>query len=365
MEQSQNRTMLIVLILALGLFFEVLNGIRRSESANSKREYAIGDATFSPYHVTSHQMLADSLAARARHLIGMRLQGLPTKFNFQKLPKNDVSLKKASGKIIAKKKVTKLKKKKTAARGKKPEIEPQYLNSQFANHLFKPLKNTSPQPTVGIITAAPKPKLNPGATGTTNNQTTYQEWVHLLLPSTSQAVVAKFVQYYQRGLVTLKVFYQLLSEMDSEPSSNEQLLAIYAANAAPSSESFLFLVNALKAAGNNTSVISTGYQYIDSYQSLSLVPILKQVFAQSIEDETVVQIAASVLNMSTSTYLGVRTPSSAASTVSSTDVVRAYAGFVPVIETVINVYSKNSALVGELQKSLNLIKNVEPSSAAS
>ena len=200
---------------------------------------------------------------------------------------------------------------------------------------------------------------------------TYADWAKLLLPTTTQATVAELVQDYQHNQVSSDVFYQLLDAMASEPAADEELLALYAANATPSVSSFSFLVSALKTDSGNSSVTNAVAQYIDAYSSLNEVPILKQVFSQSLANEPVILTATEVLNVSTTTYLASRTPTSipitpgTAGASTQTSLVDAYNGFIPILEHVMAVYANNATIVADLQKSIALIKVIEPSATSS
>lgn len=372
MEQSRsNRIVIFALVLAMGLFFEVLNTIRRSESAKPSHGLDFSVADISPFHVSTEQMLADRLAASSHHKIGMRLSGRPTKFNSYDFSGGNVLAKKAKGKVKIKKKVKKLKKKKPAARGR-VQIKTQKL----------PLKNIQPDDqshadqsaaiTNGIETqTVTNTKGTAQAPGKDNTQT-YQQWASVLLPTTTKAVVDKLIQYYQRGMVSNGVFYQLLNAMVAEPTASEQLLAMYAADVVPGPQSFVLLVSTLANNSNNSTIVTTGYQYIDSYAGLGLVPDLKAVFQLSISDpksssdQTLASVAARVLNMSTSANLGSRSPTSTTgggattSQASANELIKAYGGFIPILENVMKVYAGNTTLLGYLNASLNLIKKVEP-----
>lgn len=372
MEQSRStRFILIILILALGLFVEVLKGIRRAHMAGSHQTLILEDADVSPFHISDQQMVADRIAARERAFAnrGMHLMGEPAKTQSYDFSGGRVVKSKETAKVTKKKKVTKIKKKKKKKTNNQiSEIPYQQYDAQAT-----PRADSNQSPAVpansGVQTGAPTAGKRPtgsavgGIAGNNDTkQSGYSQWAAELLPTTNQATVIQFVQSYQHNLVSEADFYALLDAMSAEAAPNEQLLALYAANATPSVQSFSFLVSALKTDAANTSVVNAADQYLDSYSTLNQVPILKQVFSQSLSDEATIQIASDVLGLSTTTYIGSRTPTSASGqpNASAANLVTAYSGFIPILERAITAYAKNPTISANLQKSLALIKTIEP-----
>ncbi len=371
MEQSRStRFILIILILALGLFVEVLKGIRRAHMAGSRQPLILEDADVSPFHISDQQMIADRIAARERAFAnrGMHLMGEPAKTQSYDFSGGRVVKSKETAKVTKKKKVTKIKKKPKKTNNQISEIPYQQYNAQAT-----PGADSNPTPAVpansGVQTGAPTAGKRPtgsavgGIAGNNDTkQSGYSQWAAELLPTTNQATVIQFVQSYQHNLVSEADFYALLDAMSAEAAPNEQLLALYAANATPSVQSFSFLVSALKTDAANTSVVNAADQYLDSYSTLNQVPILKQVFSQSLSDEATIQIASDVLSLSTTTYIGSRTPTSASgqANLSAANLVTAFSGFIPILERAITAYAKNPTISANLQKSLDLIKTIEP-----
>ncbi len=373
-DSRSNQIIIITLLLALGLFVEVLKSIRHSRITGSHEQMILDDADISPFHVSENQMLADRIQAgeQARLNRGMHVMGSPAKKQSYDFSGGRVAMKKGKANVTKKKKTVKLAKKTKNARGRMQQVPEMAQTAQI-----NPNDNNSaqpPPPAGGVATGAPRAggavSPNGGVGGGANDMSTYSDWVNLLLPTTTQATVAKLVQDYQHDQVSSAVFYQLLAAMAAQPTADEEMLALYAANATPSASSFSFLVSALKTDSGNSSVMSADAQYIDAYSTLNEVPLLKQIFSQSLADETVILTAAEVLNVSTTTYLASRTPTStptpgATGASPQTSLVDAYNGFIPVIEHVLTVYAGNATIVADLQKSLALIKVIEPTPASS
>ena len=142
MEDSRsNQIIIIVLLLALGLFIEVLKGIRHSQIAGSHDQMILDDTDISPFHVSENQMLADRIAAKehARLNRGMSLMGAPTQKNSYDFSGGRVAMKKGKAKITKKKKTVKLKKKNARGRTQQiPEVEQTAQTSPNNNNSSQP-----------------------------------------------------------------------------------------------------------------------------------------------------------------------------------------------------------------------------------
>lgn len=276
--KGNQRTLIIILCIALGLVFEVIKSLRAHNAVDNQHLTAaeLGHMDIRPYSRgdddSSTAMAVPMRKSRAGRVLeksGLKNKaesytfGSPAEFKEDK--KADAKKKKKKKKVADKKKKKKKNRKmiaeKEAGKEKKKNSPPP-----------APVAGASTGPTGGALGGAQENEF----------PTTYEEWAQLLLINPDFAMTTKFINYFQTQMVSQGVFYRIVEEMLADNRSDMNKLGIQAAAATPSYRSFMLLSQFIERFEQGHSLRATAYSHLQgTYTDLGKLKALESVLSIS------------------------------------------------------------------------------------
>ena len=365
--------LIFVAIFAFGLIVEGLKTFSSFKGRSVESEQvALRDIGLMPFRVSSKEMQNDKLNSEKRKRLGFKLSGRPEikeEYNFSEGHGINANSDDTNSTEKQKKKKRKKRKRKSTDVVQKPNSTPIYYNERDE----KP-RQSDPNFVRGAVAQFLNPTPN---TSPTDLPVTFEDWAKLILGKPQPDNVDRLVNDFNGGLVTGEIFYALLYAMLDETNSEQDTLAVNAAGRAPNAQSFGFLVDVVKNERQGSQLAKLAFGHINSYQDLNSVRFLGPVLATSLSDATAVEIAVSIIDKSTQTYLEGRTPADDNSVEdtdnSSTDtnavadrrkksnvsqLSQAYQSLAPLLERVLESYSGQTAITAPSQRALKRINDI-------
>jgi hypothetical protein len=365
--------LIFIAILAVGLLIEGLKSIGGLSTQKNQRVASLSMKDFDvrPFRISDEDMRETRSRINAqggRSKSGFHLSAnskLKEEYDFSEGHKvaQNAADKKADGKTDKKKK----KKKKSArGRGKGDKKETMLSDAEKYAESEKNKVNESETSQAGQFIE----QLNPNAQKDSTLPVTYEDWAKLILGRPQPENVNKLVEYFKNNMVSGEIFYSILDAMLEEPSEEQHKLAVQAAGEVPNPRSFEFLVGVLKNEAQGSTLALSTTKIINSYLNINKVTSLKAVLSMNIADPVTVQMAVQVLDKSTAFYLESRSPSADTEGETATETeptpaqqsrtaaIKAFRGFEPILESILETYKGQSSIVDPAQRSLTRIKNL-------
>jgi hypothetical protein len=249
----------------------------------------------------------------------------------------EIGAKKLANPVVAKadtkdKKKKKKKKKKELAKslpgspfGRQPSQKATDKNQSAAND-FNPPPSAMPA-------AMPAPM--------DDEEKSFEEWSKLLLARPDKVLVDKFIREFQSNLVTANVYYAVLDLMFQENDPRYKELAVRAAGAFTSLQSYDFLLMVVSKEPN-TRAANQAQSNLYDYSSPMALQVLQTILATRASDETALTYALNSLESSTLKFLTRSEGAAEQPVAAERHYKRMYLSFVGPLKNIISLHANNN-----------------------
>lgn len=200
-----------------------------------------------------------------------------------------------------------------------------------------------------------------------NDTSEYDKWANLLLVRPDRSETLNFISEYQSARIQVATFYQLVNEMFAKDIDEFKSLAILAAGAAPSMQSYNFLTD-VYTGDSASNIKSQASAELRDYNSMQYLWIPRSVLdnLQS-QDPIRAQIAATSIDLASASYLTPR-PSRASSSDTQaepaapgvrTEYKSYFTSMLPALELALERYRNSPEVATPLTNALNRIKQLD------
>lgn len=286
----------LYLLIAVALLFGAIKGLKNvsflsPRSAQKLQQIDWKNADFRPYQRTNLE--DDPVEVEAAQNRNFKLSKTDA-FSNTEIGAAKKNANPVVAKADTKDKKKKKKKKKPLAKGKP--------GSPFSKDIAqKPsaqrgISDTSFNPPPSGAAAMPVPEPQ------NDEEKSFEEWARLLLARPNKQLTDRFIREFQSNLVTPNVFYAILDLMFQEKDPAFKELAVRAAGAFTSIQSYEFLLMVISKEPSG-AVTTAAQKQLYEYEQPSALHVLQVILTTRLSDETALTYALQSLESSISKYL--------------------------------------------------------------
>ncbi len=112
-------------------------------------------------------------------------------------------------------------------------------------------------------------------------KSSYDEWARKLLSRPDFKLTSLLIEYYQTDRISDQTFFRLVRDMIGDSRPQMRSLGVMAAGKTPSPQSFVILAQVQKEEPFGSDLRKKAETHLDTYVSITYLPVLEAIFSQS------------------------------------------------------------------------------------